>query len=323
VRALVCDDYQGVDALRVGELPDPVPGPGDLLVEIRSAAVNFADTLMVAGSYQTRPETPFAPGFEVSGIVADANGVEGFERGDRICGFAWHGGMAELAVVPGAQAAPLPEGIDFDVGAVLPATYGTSFHALVDRARIAPGETLLVLGAAAGVGLAALQIGKALGATVVAAVSTEEKAGLVEQAGADHVIRYDQVALRDGIAEATDGRGIDVVFDPVGGDATEQALRSTRWNGRHLVIGFAAGPIPQVPLNIPLLKGNALVGVFWGRFTTEEPVKARQNLNEIIGWALDGTITPVIQRAFTLDEGREAFQWVAGRKSLGRVVVNP
>jgi NADPH2:quinone reductase len=231
--------------------------------------------------------------------------------------------MAEMARLPAEHSAHLPEGVGFDVGAVLPGTYGTAYHALVDRAGITPDETLLVMGAAGGVGLAALQIGKALGAKVIAAVSSEEKAALAESSGADHVIRYDQVGLREGIDQVTGGRGVDVVYDPVGGEMTEQALRSTRWNGRLLVIGFASGPIPSIPLNIPLLKGNSVVGVFWGRFTAEQPAKARQNLDRIIDWVADGTIGPVIQKTFGLDEGKTALRLVADRLALGRVTVNP
>lgn len=323
MRALICDDYQGIDSLRVGELPEPEPGPGSILVRVGSVAVDFADTLMVSGQYQTRPEPPFAAGFEMAGTVIEANRADGFSPGDRVCGFAWHGGMAERVVMAAENCAHLPDSISFEAGSVVPGTYGTSFHALVDRAGLQPGETLLVLGAAGGVGLAAVQIGKALGAKVIGAVSSEEKADLVTSKGADHVIRYDQVELRDGIAQVTAGNGVDVVYDPVGGDATEQALRSTSWNGRLLVVGFASGPIPRIPLNIPLLKGNSVVGVFWGRFTTEEPVKARQNLARILEWVADGTLQPVIQRSFTLDAGKEALRLVADRKALGRLTINP
>ncbi|MCI0544426.1 MAG: NADPH:quinone oxidoreductase family protein [Actinobacteria bacterium] len=321
MRALICDDYAGIDALRVGDLPEPTQGPGQVLVEVASVAVNYADTLMVSGRYQTRPETPFAPGYELSGAVLA--GADGLEPGDRVCGFTWHGGMAERAAVPVTQTALLHDRIDFDTGAVLPSTYGTSYHALVDRAGLQAGETLLVLGAAGGVGLAAVQIGKTLGATVLAAVSTDEKQRLVESSGADHVIRYDRVGLRDGIAEATNDAGVDVVFDPVGGDMTESALRSTRWNGRLLVIGFASGPIPAIPLNLPLLKGTSIVGVFWGRFTSEEPERARVNLDHILELTEKGTLRPTISGRYGLDEGAKALRLVADRRSLGRVVINP
>jgi NADPH2:quinone reductase len=318
MRALICDDYQGIDAMRVGELPEPVGGPDQILVEVGSVAVNFADTLMVTGQYQTRPEPPFAPGYELAGTVIEG---AGFAPGDRVCGFTWHGGMAERAALVGAVR--LPEAIDFDVGSVLPATYGTSYHALVDRAQLQAGETLLVLGAAGGVGLAAVQIGKAMGARVVGAVSSGEKATLVEEAGADAVIRYDLVDLRKGIDEATGAAGVDVVYDPVGGDLTEQALRSTKWNGRLLVIGFASGPIPRIPLNIPLLKGNSVVGVFWGRFNAEEPDKARANMARILDWVTGGILAPVVTRVFPLDEGQKAMRLVADRMAMGRVVINP
>ena len=321
MRALICDDYTGIDGLRVGDLPSPERGEGQLLIDVASVAVNFADTLMVTGQYQIRPEPPFAPGYELAGTVVE--GVEDFSPGDRVCGFTWHGGMAEHALVDSDHAARLPDDIDFDSGAVLPATYGTSYHALVDRAELQPDETLLVLGAAGGVGLAAVQVGKAIGATVLAAVSSEEKADLVRSAGADQVIRYDEEGLRDGIAVATGDTGVDVVYDPVGGDMTESALRSTRWNGRLLVIGFASGPIPKIPLNIPLLKGASIVGVFWGRFTNEEPERARENLEQIMAWASSGKIKPMITRSFPLDEGKDALRLVADRLALGRVVINP
>jgi NADPH2:quinone reductase len=209
------------------------------------------------------------------------------------------------------------------VGSTLPGTFGTSYHALVDRARVQEGETVLVLGAAGGVGTAAVQIAKTLGARVIAAVSSEEKAAFVTEAGADQTIRYDQIPLRDGIAEVTSGEGVDVVFDPVGGETTELALRSTRWGGRVLVIGFAAGSIPEIPLNLPLLKGNSVVGVFWGRFTSEEPEKHAKNARTLVDWVADGRLKPAIQRTFPLEEGKAALQWVADRKAIGRVVITP
>jgi len=323
MRALICDDYQGIDALRVGELNEPKPGQGSLLVQVESVTVNFADTLMVSGNYQTKPETPFAPGYEVAGTVVVANQAPGFSPGDRVCAFHWHGGMAERVAVLAQNSAALPEGVSSDVGATIPGTYGTSYYALVDRAKLVSGERLLVLGAAGGVGMAAVQIAKVLGAEVIAAVSSADKAEAVRRAGADHIIRYNETPLRDGIAEATAGEGVDVVFDPVGGESTELALRSTRWNGRLLVIGFAAGDIPQIPLNLPLVKGNSIVGVFWGRFTMEEPERHHDNLETIIGWVEDGQLQPLIQKRFSLDDGAEAMRWVADRKAIGRVIINP
>ena len=323
MRALICDDYQGIEALRVGELPEPEAAPGTLLVRVESAAVNFADTLMVAGQYQIRPALPFAPGYELSGTVVDTGGSSDFSPGDRICGFAPFGAMAELVKVMPENAAPIPDGISFEEGSVLPATYGTSYHALVDRAVLQEGESLLVLGAAGGVGLAAVQVGKLLGGRVIGAVSSEEKAELIRDAGADDVIRYDEENLREGIKRTAGPAGVDVVYDAVGGEATEAALRATGWNGRLLVVGFASGTIPSIPLNLMLLKGNSVVGVFWGRFTAEEPARARANLDRIVSWVEAGDLKPFISKAFPLDQGREAMQLVAGRRSLGRVVVTP
>lgn len=323
MRALICDDYGGIESLRVGELPDPEPEPGSVLVGVEAVAVNFADALMVKGQYQIRPDPPFAPGYELAGTVLEVNGADGLAAGDRIAGFTFHGGMAERAVIQASNAARLPDSIDFDVASTLPGGYGTSYHALVDRADIQSGETLLVLGASGGVGMAAVQIGRALGATVIAAVSSDEKASAAREAGAHEVVRYDQVPIRDAIEEVTDGAGVDVVYDPVGGETTNQVLRSTNWNGRLLVVGFAAGDIPTIPLNLPLLKGNSIVGVFWGRFTQEEPEKHRANFARIVEWAAEGRINPIIQKRLSLDDGADALQWVADRKAIGRVVINP
>lgn len=323
MRALICDDYQGIDALRIGELPEPQPMPGSVLVKVEAVAVNFADTLMVSGDYQLKPETPFAPGYELAGTVIVANQAEGLSPGDRVTGFAWYGGMADRAVLEGDNVTVLPDAVPSEVGAILPATYGTSYHALVDRARLQPGETLLVLGAAGGVGMAAVQLGTTLGARVIAAVSSDEKAAFATALGADQLIRYDQTPLRDAIDEVTGGKGVDVVFDPVGGETTELAVRSTRWGGRVLVIGFAAGSIPEIPLNLPLLKGNSVVGVFWGRFTTEEPEKHAKNTRILVEWVAEGKLTPAIQKTYTLDQAKDALQWVADRKAIGRVVVTP
>jgi NADPH2:quinone reductase len=323
MRALICDDYSGIGSLRVGELPDPEPRPGTVLVDVEAVAVNFADTLMVKGQYQIRPDPPFAPGYEMAGTVVAVNEADGFSPGDRIAGFTFHGGMAEKAVIQASNAARLPDSIDVDVASTLPGGYGTSYHALVDRAHLQPEETLLVLGASGGVGMAAVQIGRALGARVIAAVSSEAKAEAALQAGADEVIRYDQLPIRAAIDEVTDHGGVDVVYDPVGGDVTEQVLRSTNWNGRLLVVGFASGDIPSIPLNLALLKGNAIAGVFWGRFTQEEPDRHRANFARIVEWAADGKIAPIIQKTYSLDDGAAALQWVADRKAIGRVVINP
>lgn len=323
MQALICTEYTGIDSLKLGELPDPAPTPGSVLVEVKAAAVNFADSLLVAGLYQMKPDLPFAPGSEVAGVVRDSGGVDGLAIGDRVCGFPGVGGMAEKALIPGPATVRIPDAVSYEEAASIPVAYGTSYHALVDRGQLQPGETLLVLGAAGGVGLAAVQIGKALGARVVAAVSSEEKADVAIDSGADAIIRYDQVTLRDGIKETTDGIGVDVVYDPVGGDATEAALRSTKWNGRLLVVGFAAGDIPSIPLNLTLVKGNSIVGVFWGRHFAEAPEEEAANFKQIMGWIGDGTLRPSIQKTYPLAEGAEAIKWVAERNAIGRVVVVP
>lgn len=323
MRALICNEYTGIDSLTVGELPEPEPAPGSVLIEVKAAAVNFADSLMVAGLYQMKPELPFAPGSEVSGIILDSGGVDGLTVGDRVCGFPGVGGMAEKSLIPGPATIKIPDTVSFEEAASIPVAYGTSYHALVDRGQLQAGETLLVLGAAGGVGLAAVQIGKALGARVIAAVSSDKKADVVTGSGADAVIRYDQVSLRDGINEATNGDGVDVVYDPVGGDATEAALRSTRWKGRLLVVGFAAGDIPSIPLNLTLVKGNSIVGVFWGRHFAEAPEEEAVNFKQVMTWVADGTLNPTVQKTFPLTDGAAAIKWVAERNAIGRVVVLP
>jgi NADPH:quinone reductase len=323
MRALICDSYDGLDALRVGEMPDPTSLPGTALVAVKAAAVNFQDLLVVAGQYQIRPELPFVPGNEFAGVVESADGLGDLEPGDRVVGFVGTGAMAERATAFPGAIIRLPDHIGFDVGAAVPVAYGTSYHALVDRAGLRADETLLVLGAAGGVGIAAVQIGKALGAMVIAAVSSDVKAGVARDAGADEIIRYDQVPLRDGIAAATSGAGVDVVYDPVGGPATELALRSTNWNGRLLVVGFTSGDIPLLPLNLTLVKGNSVVGVFWGRFNIEEPTRSAENNRIVMDWVADGTLRPLVQKTFPLDDAVEALRWVADRKVVGRVVVTP
>ncbi len=323
MRALICSRLDGIDALSMGELPEPELVEGCALVEIEAAGVNFPDLLVIQGLYQDQPEIPFAPGMEVSGTVAEvAGGVEWPEPGDRVFGFIRHGGYAERTVTGVDVLYPLPDGMGFDVGAALPITYGTGYHALVDRARIQPGESLLVLGAAGGVGMAAVQLGATLGAEVIAAVSSTEKEEAVKASGATAVIRYDQVPVRDALKDLAP-RGVDVVFDPVGGDITEQAFRSLAWRGRHLVIGFAAGTIPSLPVNLALLKGASLVGVFWGRFAATEPDRNRDNFRTLTDWVMEGRIDPVVSETFPLERATEALKRIGSRGAIGKLVVNP
>lgn len=323
MRALVCSRLEGVDSLEVGELPDPELETGSARVEVRAAGVNFPDLLITQGLYQEQPPLPFAPGMEVAGQVVEvAEGVTDLEVGDRVYGYVSHGGYAEQAVVPIQALYPMPADMSFETAAALPIAYGTSYHALVDRAVLTGGETLLVLGAAGGVGIAAIQIGSALGARVIAAVSSEEKASAVTGAGADDVIRYDRDDLREELRRLSPP-GVDVVYDPVGGDVTEAAFRSTAWKGRHLVIGFAAGDIPSLPVNLALLKGSSLVGVFWGRFAATEPDANRANFATLADWWSQGKIDPLVSETFELERAPDAMRRIAARSAIGKLIVKP
>ena len=321
MRALICSELKGFDGLELGDLPAPELKPGTVRVEVAAAGVNYPDLLLIRGMYQEQPPLPFAPGMEIAGTVSEvAADVTGISVGDRVTGMSGHGGFAEEAVVPAERLVPLPDPIGFEEGAAFPITYGTSYHALVDRAELAKDETLLVLGAAGGVGLSAVQIGSALGAHVIGAVSSKEKAQVVTEAGARSVIRYDREDLRTALKSMVPG-GVDVVYDPVGGDATEAAFRSLAWRGRHLVVGFAAGTIPSLPVNLALLKGSSLVGVFWGSFTAEESEQSRADFGALFEWWLDGRIEPRVSEVFPLDDAIEALRMVEDRRAVGKLVV--
>lgn len=321
MRALVCSRLDGLDGVAVGDLPDPAIAPGSARIRVHAAGVNFPDLLMIQGLYQDRVEPPFAPGTEVAGEVVEVTDRTGdVAVGDRVYAFIRHGGFAEQVVAPAAQIMPMPDGMSFEAAATLPVAYGTAYHALVDRARLQDGETLLVLGAAGGVGLAAVQIGVALGARVLAAVSSDQKAAAVRDAGAAEALRYDRVALREAMrAVAPDGA--DVVVDPVGGDATEAALRATAFNGRVLIVGFASGDIPAIPANLPLLKGCSVVGVFWGRFARTAPARNRANFETLGRWWRDGRIDPQVSRTFDLDHAADALRIIGSRGAIGKLVV--
>ena len=323
MRALVCSSLDGLKGVAVGVLPDPQPGPGEVLVRVGAAGVNFPDLLIIQGLYQERPDLPFAPGAEVAGEVVEVGrGTSGVEVGDRVYASTGHGGYAEQAVVPVDRLLHVPDGMPLEHAAVLPLAYGTAYHALVDRGELRDGETLLVLGAAGGVGLAAVQIGATLGARVLAAVSSDEKAEAVRVAGASDVVRYDQTGLRDAMRSLAP-EGADVVFDPVGGDATEAALRSIAWRGRLLIIGFAAGDIPTVPANLPLLKGASVVGVFWGRFAQTEPDRNRRNFETLGAWWTEDRIAPLISQTYDLDHAVDALRRIGRRGAIGKLVITP
>lgn len=323
MRALICSRLDGVDSLQVGELPDPDLTTGAVRVAVEATGVNFPDLLITRGQYQDRPELPFAPGMEVAGTVTDvAEGVDGFRPGDRVMGFIGYGGYAEQVVTDASRFVSIPEDLPFEQAAAFPIVYGTGYHALVDRAGIQEGESLLVLGAAGGVGMSAVQIGAALGARVIAAVSSDEKEEAVVGAGASQVVRYDREDLRARLKEIAP-EGVDVVYDPVGGGVTETAFRALAWKGRHLVIGFAAGDIPALPVNLALLKGASLVGVFWGRFTELEPERNRANFSTLVDWWSEGRISPIVSEVYPLEKGVDALRRVEGRGAVGKLVVTP
>lgn len=323
MRALVCSSLDGIQGVAVGELLDPQPGVGDVHIRVRAASVNFPDLLVIQGRYQEQPDLPFVPGMELAGdVIAVGDDVTGVVTGDRVFAVVGHGGYAEQAVVAVGQIFHVPDGMPYEVAATLPLAYGTGYHALVDRAQLQQDETLLVLGAAGGVGIAATQLGVALGARVVAAVGSQAKADAVRRAGAHEVIRYDLQDLRASMRQIAP-EGADVVFDPVGGDATEAALRSTAWYGRLLVIGFASGEIPSIRANLPLLKGCAVVGVFSGRFARTDPERNRRNLEAVGRWWTEGRIDPVISETFDLDHATDALRRLGAREAIGKLVITP
>lgn len=322
MRAVLCKAWGPPESLVLEERPTPQPGPGQVLVGLKACGVNFPDTLIIQGKYQFKPELPFSPGGEVAGtVLALGEGVQGFAVGDRVIAATTWGGYAEEVVAEAGRLIPMPDEMDFPVAAAFTLTYGTSHHALKDRARLQPGETLLVLGAAGGVGLAAVELGKAMGARVIAAASSEDKLALCRAHGASDTIDYSREDLRERIKQLTDGRGVDVVYDPVGGDYSEPALRGMAWNGRFLVVGFAAGRIPSLPLNLPLLKGCAIVGVFWGAFTRNEPQRNAANLAELMQWIGEGKLKPHVSATYRLERAADALNDLLQRKVQGKAVL--
>ena len=329
MKALLSRTPGGPETLTLEEVPAPVPGRGQLLIGVRACGVNFPDTLIIEDRYQLRPPRPFSPGAEVAGVVeAVGEGVSRPAVGERVIGWAGFGGMAEKLVVPAAQCTPIPDSMEFETAAAFMMTYGTSHHALKDRAALKPGETLLVLGAAGGVGLAAVELGKAMGARVVAAVSSPEKAALAEAHGADSSIVYPtgpfdtdgRKALAKLFKDAVGEAGADVVYDPVGGDYAEAALRAIAWEGRFLVVGFPAG-IPKLPLNLTLLKSCQVVGVFWGAFVAREPARARANSAELLALYNEGKLRPDVSAVYPLARAAEAITALANRTARGKLVI--
>ncbi len=322
MHAWLCENPVGVDALQWKELPTPEPQAGEVRVAIRAASLNFPDLLIVQNKYQHKPPLPFVPGSEYAGVVeAVGAGVTHLRPGDAVAAFGSTGGFATHAVVNAAVVMPLPEGFAFDDAAAFVLTYGTTHHALVDRGALKAGETLLVLGAAGGVGTAAIQIGKTMGARVIAAASSDEKCDLCRSIGANATINYTTANIRDELKKLTDGKGPDVVYDPVGGDLAEPVFRSIAWRGRYLVVGFAQGGIPALPLNLTLLKGASIVGVFWGDFTRREPRAHVESLAELARWYAEGKVKPVIDQRLPMKELPAAYALMASRKVRGKLVM--
>ena len=324
MKAVMCRKFGPPRELAVEDVPSLKAGPGQVVIAVKACGVNFPDTPIVEGKYQFKPDPPFSPGGEVAGVVQEiGEGVSGVKVGDRVAAMTIFGGFAEQVAAGASQLIPLPDGLDLAVAACSMMTYGTTWHALVDRAQLRAGETLLVLGAAGGVGLAAVEIGKQLGARVIAAASSPSKLELCRKYGADASIEYTREDLKQKVKELTGGNGADVVYDPVGGPSTEAALRGTGWNGRVLVIGFASGEIPKIPANLLLLKGASLVGVFWGQFMMREPARGRAQLVEILERVRDGKLRPHISGRYPLSDAPRALEEIADRKVQGKLVLIP
>lgn len=324
MKAVLCRAYGPPESLEIAEIPTPEPGAGEVLVRVRAAALNFFDTLIIENRYQAKPDLPFSPAAEFAGeIAALGEGVAGWSVGERVSGYMGWGAAREYVVTGTDRLVRVPDALTDEQTAGLAVTYGTTIHALVDRAQIKPGETLVVLGAAGGTGIAAIEIGKALGATVIACASSPDKLALARERGADHLIDYSAENLRERLKEITGGNGVDVLYDPVGGDLAEPALRSMGWGGRYLVIGFAAGEIPKIPLNLLLLKGCDIRGVFWGAFCKREPARQAQQMGQLLEWAASGVISAHVDATFPLEETATALRLIADRKARGKIVIKP
>ena len=322
MQAILCRSFGLPNTLTLDDVPSLTPGPGEVLTAVKACSLNFPDTLTIQDKYQFKPPLPFSPGSESSGVVkAVGAGVSHLKPGDRVFTYGSHGGLAEERISDAGATIPLPNGMDFVTGASTLYAYGTSYHALKDRAQLQAGETLLVLGAAGGVGLAAVELGKLIGATVIAAASTEEKLAVCKQKGATHCINYTTEDLRERLKTITGGKGVDVVLDPVGDKWAEPAIRSMAWRGRYLVVGFAGGDIPKIPLNLALLKGCSIMGVFWGAFTQKEAALSMKNMQEIATWVMQGKLAPYIYKEYTLAESPQALTDMMERRVIGKAVV--
>ena len=322
MRALICREYGPVESLVIEDVDDPVPGDGEVVIDVAAAGINFPDLLIIAGKYQVKTPTPFVPGNEAAGVVAAVGqGIERFAPGDKVVAYTTGGAFAEKFRVPQRTVMPLPAGLDFEQAAGFMVTYGTSYHAFRQRAQLASGETVLVLGAAGGVGIAAVEIAKAMGARVIAAASSAEKLEFAKQAGADEFINYSEQPLKETVKALTDGAGVDVVYDPVGGELAEQALRATAWHGRYLVVGFASGTIPKLPANLALLKEASIIGVWWGTWVEKNPGPNIENITELAAMIGEGKLAPRITEAHNFDNYPDAFAAIRERRARGKVIL--
>jgi NADPH2:quinone reductase len=323
MKALLCKEYGPADSLVIEDVPAPPLRPGEIRIGIRACGINYPDNLMIAGKYQVQPPLPFSPGFEFAGEILEVgDGVTLLQPGQRVAATSMSGGMAEQICVPATRAVPIPDSMDFNSAAGFIITYGTSYHALQQRAQLQAGEKLLVLGAGGGVGLTAVEIGQLLGAEVYAAASSDEKLRLAGSRGATHLINYSEVGLRDQVQQLTGGKGVDVIYDPVGGDLSGDCLRLVNWGGRILIIGFASGSIQDIPANLPLLKGSSIVGVFWGTFAEREPAANLENMRQLLAWFDEGKIEPCISQTYPLEDAPQAMTALLERRACGKLVVN-
>jgi NADPH2:quinone reductase len=322
MKAILCTRLGTARDLELADIPDPVAGPGEVVVRIAAAGLNFFDTLLIAGRYQFKPELPFSPAAEFAGTVESlGTGVAGFAIGDPVMGFSRWGNAREKIAIPAGRVVKLVEGLDFERAAGLSVTYGTSLYALKDRGHLKPGETLAVLGASGGVGLAAVELGKQMGAQVIACASSDDKLDFAREHGADALVNYAKTDLKEELRRLTDGRGVDVVYDPVGGAYAEPALRSLAWYGRYLVVGFAAGDIPKIPLNLVLLKSCDVVGVFWGSWTERDPEGHQANMADLVNWAAQGKLSAHVHAVYPLADAARAIDDIAARKVMGKAIL--
>lgn len=322
MKALLCTRYGTPDDLEVADIADPAPAPGEAVVRVHAAALNFFDTLIIAGKYQTKPPMPFSPSAEFAGVVESlGEGVASLKIGDRVLGYSRYGAARERVAIAAEKIVKIPDSLDFDRAAGLCVTYGTTLHALKDRAKLEPGETLAVLGASGGVGLAAIELGKIMGARVIACASSPEKIAFARKHGADDGIDYVADDLKEALRRVTGGKGPDVIYDPVGGAYAEAALRAIAWEGRFLVVGFAAGDIPKLPLNLVLLKGCDVLGVFWGSWTERNPQGHRENIEQLLAWCADGKLSSHVHAVYPLAEAAAALKAIATRQVMGKVIL--